>query len=115
MRRGNRVQLAQQLYWSEPAPVDRNWRAAFKTDFDLGRSVGRAFGRNHPLPHGLFRPVGRVLQAPTFVAQVPDIAVAAVDVGGGLLDGNVVRERVSDGVFARAYRSEERRVGKEGR
>jgi hypothetical protein len=35
------------------------------------------------------------------VAEVPDIAIAAVNIFLGLLDGNIVRLRVGDGFFAR--------------
>src|SRR5262249_34506766 len=54
-----------------------------------------------PLPHGFVRSVGRIFQLAAFVAQVPDVAVAAVDVLLALLDRNAVLFGVSDGVFAR--------------
>src|SRR4029077_12915115 len=44
--------------------------------------------------------IGRVFQFAAFVTEVPDVAVAAVDIFLAFLDGNFVLLGVSDGVFA---------------
>src|SRR5215467_13136907 len=43
-----------------------------------------------PLPHGFARRVGGIFQFTAFVAQVPDIAIAAVNIFLALFDGHVV-------------------------
>ena len=80
--------------------------------------VGRVRGRDDPLPHGFVGRVGGIFEHAAFVAQVPDVAVAAVNILGGLLDGNVVRLRVRDRIFARddvpfAPRGDDRKLGRE--
>ena len=67
----------------------------------VGWLLGRLRGRDDPLPHRFVRRVGGIFQHPAFVAQVPDVAVAAVNIFCRLLDGNVVRARVVNGFFAR--------------
>src|SRR5262249_27597149 len=70
-------------------------------DFDFFGFVRRVFGRRDPLPHGFAGSVGGILELAAFVAEVPDVAVAAVDVFLALLDGDVVFLGVGDRVFAR--------------
>src|SRR5206468_616117 len=112
--------------------IDGNRGAGCKSDFHLLRLVRSFFRRNHPLPHGLARRIGGIFELSALVAEVPDVAVAAVDVFLALLDRHLVLLRVSDGILARLnvplppgrddldmrcdgfIRSEERRVGKEG-
>ncbi len=53
------------------------------------------------MPHRFIGRVGGIFQHAAFVAQVPDIAVAAVNVFGGLLDRDIVCARVVNGFFAR--------------
>ena len=63
--------------------------------------VRRLRRRDDPLPHGFIRRVCGIFENAAFVAQVPDVAVAAVDILLGLIHGNIVRLRVSDRFFAR--------------
>ena len=72
-----------------------------KADFDGSGLLGRLCGRDDPLPHRFIGCVGGIFQHSAFVAQVPDVAVAAVNVFGGLLDGNIVSARVVNSFFAR--------------
>ena len=53
------------------------------------------------MPHRFVRSVGGIFEFTAFVAEVPDVAVAAVDIFLALLDGHVVLLRVGDSVFAR--------------
>ena len=53
--------------------------------------IGRFRRRNDPLPHRFFRRVRGIFEHAAFMAQVPDVAVAAVNILLGLLDGNIVR------------------------
>ena len=62
-----------------------------------GASLG-ALGEH---PDFVRRGVGRVFERAALVRDVPDVAVAAVDLGGGGGDGHVVRRGVVDGVLAR--------------
>ncbi len=82
--------------------VDALGDAALKVDGDLLRLVGRSLRADRPLVHGLFRLVPGVLQQAALVAQVPQVAVAAVDrlLGGG--DGHIVLGGVVQGVLAAA-------------
>ena len=63
--------------------------------------------------------VGRIFQFAAFMRDVPDIAIAAVDLGGRLRDRHVVLLRVFDSVFARndvplAPRSDHVQVRRDG-
>ena len=81
--------------------VHGNGRAACEADFDCRGLRGRFRGRSDPLPHGFVGRVRGIFEHAAFVAEVPDVAVAAVNIFLGLLDGNIVRLRVGDGFFAR--------------
>ena len=74
--------------------------ALFEADFHFFGLVRRIARRNHPLPHRLVRRVAGVFQFAAFVAEVPDIAVATIDVLFALLDRDVVLLRIGNGVFA---------------
>jgi hypothetical protein len=73
----------------------------FETDFHFFRFFGGFFRGDDPLPHGLVRSVGRVLEFAAFVTEVPDIAVAAINVFLALFDGDFVFFSVGDRVFTR--------------
>src|SRR5882757_5174296 len=99
--------------------VHGNRQACFEADFDFGGFVRRFFRRNNPLPHSFVRGIGGILEFAAFVAEVPDVAVAAVDIFFALLDGDVVFLRVGDGVFAGvdipfAPRSDDLEIGGDG-
>ena len=100
----NIIQHIEYLHRAELLPVHRYRRATFEADFHFFGLLRRFVRRNDPLPHRLIRSVGRIFQLAAFVAQVPDVAVAAVNVLLRLLDGHVVRLRVGDGVFPRMDR-----------
>src|SRR5262249_12281215 len=99
--RGDFVDGVEKIDGTEFAAVYRNRSAGFETDFDFFGFVGSFFGRDGPLPHGFARSVGGIFEFSAFVAEVPDVAVAAVDVLLALLDWHVVLFGVCDGVFAR--------------
>src|SRR5256885_11132438 len=99
--RGDFVESVQQIHRRSLAAVHGNRRAGFKADLDFRGLVRSFFGRGDPLPHGLVGRVGGIFEFAAFVAEVPNVAVAAVNVFLALLDGNVVLLRVGDGVFAR--------------
>ena len=116
---GNFVQLIEQRKRREIFAVHRNGSAASKPISTVVGCVGRLRGRSDPLPHGFVGRVRGIFEHAAFVAQVPDVAVAAVDILLGLLDGNIVRLRVGDGFFARddipfAPRSDDLQFRREG-
>ena len=87
---GDFVELVQEIDGAELRTVDGNGRAGFKADFDFFGFVGSFFRRDGPLPHGFVGRVGGIFEFAAFVAEVPDVAVAAVDILFALLDGDVV-------------------------
>ena len=95
------IQFFDKLYRPEILTVHRHRNSRFESDFDARRFVGRGRGRHNPLPHAFFRRVRWILEPAAFVAQVPDIPIAAVDIGLCLLNGNVVGFGVSNRVLAR--------------
>src|SRR5580704_144555 len=95
------VQFIEQIDRAELRAIHRNRRARFKSDFDFFGFVRRFVGRHDPLPHRLIRSVGGILELGAFMAQVPDVAVAAIDIFLALLDGYVVLFGIGNRVFAR--------------
>src|SRR5579859_879008 len=98
--RGDFVERIEKIDGSEFGAVDGDGRAGFETDFDFFGFFGSFFGRDSPLPHGFARRIGGIFEFAAFVAEMPDVAVATVDIFFALLDGHVVFFGVSDGVFA---------------
>ena len=99
--------------------IDRNRDAVFKTDGDFAGCVGRVGGALGQHPDVIGRGVGGVFERAALVRDVPDVAVPAVDLGGGGGDGHVVRARVLDGVLARddgplAPRRDHRKLRRQG-
>src|SRR5438876_130284 len=80
VRRRNLIQLVQKIDGAKLRAIDGNRGAGCKSDFHLLRLVRSFFRRNHPLPHGLARRIGGIFELSALVAEVPDVAVAAVDV-----------------------------------
>ena len=64
-------------------------------------TIGRFGRRDDPLPHRFLGRIRGIFEDAAFVAQVPDIAVAAVDVLGRLLDRDIVLASVGDSLFTR--------------
>ena len=95
------VQLIEQRDRGTFLAVHRHRRARIESDLDVRRLVRRFFRRRDPLPHRFLGFVRGIFEHAAFMAQVPDIAVARIDVRLGLLDGHLVRIRVGDGVLAR--------------
>src|ERR1700676_290338 len=93
------VQRVQQVDGAEFPAVHGNGRAACKTNLDLFGMVRGFFRRGDPLPHGLVRRIGGIFELAAFVTEVPDVAVAAIDIFLALLHRDVVFFGVSDGVF----------------
>ena len=81
--------------------VDGYRDAGFEANLNFGGRVWRFFRRDDPLPHGFVGRVGGIFETAAFVREMPNVAIAAVNVGGGLLDGNFVRASVGNRVFAR--------------
>src|SRR5208283_3018448 len=98
---GNVVQCIKKFNGRELLAVHGNGRACFKANHHLFRLVWSLIRRNNPLPHRFAWGVRKIFQVPALVAQVPDIAVAAVDVGATLFHRDLVLLRIGDGVFAR--------------
>ena len=90
IRRGDFIQLIEKCERRELLSVHGNRRAGLETDFDCRGLVGGLRRRDDPLPHGFLGRICGIFENAAFMAQVPDIAVAAVNILGGLLDGNVV-------------------------
>ena len=98
--RGDFVERREQIDGTEFRAVDRSGGAGFESDFDFFRFVRRFFRRNNPLPHRFAWRVGGIFELAAFVTEMPDVAVAAVDVFLALLDRDVVLLRIGNGVFA---------------
>ncbi len=86
VRRGNFVQLIEQRDSGPLLSVHRNRRACIESNFDFGRLIRGFFRRNDPLPHRFLGLVRGIFEHAAFVAQVPDVAVARVNVRLGLFD-----------------------------
>ena len=99
--RRNFVEHVEKINWTELRAVDAHRGASFKADFDFFGFVRSFFRRGGPLPHGFMGRIGGIFEFAAFVAEVPDVAVAAVDVFLALLDLHVVFRGVGDGVFSR--------------
>ena len=95
------VQLIDQRDGRQLLAVHRYRVALLEANLHVRRRIRRLFRRKHPLPHRLFRSVGRIFQHAAFMAQVPYVAVAAVKIGLGLLDRYLVRCGVRQRVLAR--------------
>jgi len=74
--------------------------AFFKADGDFARRIGRLRGALGQHPDSVRCGVGGVFEFAAFMGDVPDVAVARIDLGGGDGDGHVVFARILDGVFA---------------
>src|SRR5262249_10249949 len=77
-----------------------NWHAPFEPDGDLARTVwrlGRALGEH---PDVVRSGVGWILQCAAFVRDVPNIAVARVDLRGGGTDRDLMLSLVLYGRLA---------------
>src|SRR5436853_1599433 len=83
----------------ELSAVHGDWCAGFKTDLDFFGFVRGFFRRDDPLPHRFVWCVGRIFELAAFVTEMPDVAIAAVDVFLALLDGNVVLLGGGNGIF----------------
>src|SRR5439155_7951418 len=84
---GDFVERVEKIHGAELRAVDGNRSAGFETDFDFFGFVWSFFRRNSPLPHGFAGSVGGIFEFAAFVAEVPDVAIAAVNVLFALLDG----------------------------
>ena len=63
--------------------VDGNWNALVETDFDLLFAVRRILRRLRQLPRTREGSVGGVFELSAFVADVPEVAIAAVNLRRG--------------------------------
>src|SRR5258708_6442460 len=97
---GDFVESVEQIDGAEFRTVDGNGCARCESDFDFLGFVRSIFRRDDPLPHRFVWRVGGIFELAAFVAEVPDVAIAAVDIFLALLDGNVVFLRVGNGIFA---------------
>src|SRR5437588_8299733 len=97
--RGDFIERVEQFDGPKFRAVDGNRSARFESDFDFFGFVRSFFRGDNPLPHGLVRCVGGVFKFAAFVAEVPNVSVAAVNVFLALFNGNVVFLRIGDGVF----------------
>ena len=76
--------------------------ALAEVDLDVLGFLRGLFGRSGPLEHVCRRLVPRILQRAALVAQVPEVAVLAVDALHGGLDGHIVLGGVVQRVLAPA-------------
>src|SRR5713226_2205334 len=98
--RSHFVQRIQQLDCARFRAVHGDRETGFKADFDFRGFIRRFFRGDDPLPHGFVGGIGGIFELAAFVAEVPDVAVAAVDIFFALLHRDIVFLRVGDGVFA---------------
>src|SRR5690348_12758599 len=94
------IEQVQQIDGAQLRSVHGCGVSGLETYLDFLGLVGSLFRRNSPLPHGFVWRIGRVFEFATFVAQVPDVTVTAVNVLLGLLNGNLVLFGVRDGILA---------------
>src|ERR1700722_19261394 len=99
--RGDFVELVEKRHGARNFAVHRDRRSSFKTNLDRSWFFRSLFRGHHPLPHRFVRSIRWIFEHAAFVAQVPDVAIPAVNIFLGLLDRNIVVLRVSDGFFAR--------------
>ena len=101
----------------EPLTVDGDRCAVLEADRDVFRRCRRV-GRIRRKHEEIFRrDAVRVLEDSAFVRDVPDVAVARIDLRGRRRHGNVVRGRIGERVFATpdvpyAPRGDDRQVGR---
>ena len=81
--------------------VHRNRRALLEPDGHVFRLIRRVLGRSGQHPDFVRGRIRRIFQRAALVRNVPDVAVAAVDLLGGLRDRHVMLGRVLDSVLAR--------------
>src|SRR6267378_6237093 len=96
---GDFVERVEQIDGAEFRTVEGNGSAGFESDFDFLGFVRSFFWRDDPLPHRFVRRVSGIFKLAAFVAKMPDVAIAAVNIFFALLDGNVVLLRVGYGIF----------------
>ena len=99
--RGDFVQRIDKFNGAQFRAINGNWCTGFKADFDFFGLIRSLLRRCDPLPHRFVGRVSRIFQLAAFMAEVPDVAVAAVNIFLALFDGDTVFLRISDGIFAR--------------
>src|SRR5579872_655239 len=95
------VQDRNQSHGIELHIIDGNWNALFKADGDRLGLVRRFLRRYRHLPGGVQWTVAGVFQFPTLMAQVPEVAIAAVNLFAAGGNGNSMRFGVVEAIFAR--------------
>ncbi len=95
------VQQLDQRNRIELHPVHGNRSALFEADFDLLLAVGSFLRRTGQLPGAGERRVARIFQFPALVADVPQVAIAAVDLLAAGGHGNAALLGIVEAVFAR--------------
>src|SRR6185437_2565304 len=98
---GDFVELIEEGERTEFPAIYGNGSSSFELYLYRHRLVRSFRWRNDPLPHGFLWRVRRILEDASLVAQVPNIAVAAVDVLCGLFDRNIVLAGIRDRLFSR--------------
>src|SRR5580698_520288 len=95
------VQQFNQRYGVESLSTHRNWYAFFEPNFNLLFFVRSLLRRLRQLPCARERRVARVFQLSAFVADVPEIAIATVDLfaAGSYRDATLLG--VVEAIFAR--------------
>jgi hypothetical protein len=92
------VQLGKKIDRSKRPAVHRNWRAAPKTDCDFLRFRGRVLGISGQQEEILWRRLAGVFENTAFMGDVPEVAVARIDLGRGGRHRNAacrgVRQRI---------------------
>jgi len=97
----NFVQQFHERYGIESLAAHRNRHAFFESNLNLLFLVGRLLRRLRKLPRAGEWRTGGVFQFSAFVAQVPDVAIAAVNFLTARGDGNAAFFGVVETIFAR--------------
>ena len=87
---GNFIERVEKIDGTELRAVNADRGACLKTDFDFFGFVWSFFRRDSPLPHGFVWRVGGIFELAAFVAEVPDVTVATVDIFLALFHLHVV-------------------------
>ena len=113
------VQIRKKIGRAKLLAVDRYRDPFFEADRHLNGLVGGVVRIDRPRPDGVARRVDRILQFAALMGEMPEIAVAAIDLGFCGINRNVVRLGVVDGVLAGldvpdSPRSDDLQMGCEG-
>src|SRR5262245_25070014 len=97
----NPICQAYDLDRGAPRPVHGYWSTCLELEFNIAWLVRSFLGRYCQLPHGLLRLAGWIFQYSSFMTNVPEIAIFAIDLLLGCGNRNSVLFSVVNRIFTR--------------